>query len=211
MSNMIEKSILICHPGRCGSHWLLNILRKLTGLETLPAWPGTMSIPPEGYILGTREKLANLTAVQDTLDILFLLRDPRDVETSMRLYRFPGNFDGDANAIVNHLGWFRWYLEVHHQRYPVIRFEQLWSDPVTAINSLLAAMGRPIPKEPRLCEILEQESFEVYSQGRTRGQEDTSSHHRKGVIGDWRSHWSSKKTTKFLLRFRKEMRQLGYD
>ena len=208
---MTEKSILICHPGRCGSHWLLNILRSLTGLNTIPVWPGPLGIPSHGYIVGTRESSEYLEIAQKSIDVLFLLRDPRDVETSMRRYRFPGNFDGDADAIINYLGWFRWYLEVRSSRYPTIRFEQMWNDPATAIKDLLIAMGRPIPEDARLLFAIEQEAFEIYSHGRARGQEDVESHHRKGIIGDWRFHWNSEKTTKFLCRFRKEMRQLGYN
>jgi hypothetical protein len=37
--------------------------------------------------------------------------------------------------------------------------------------------------------ILRRNSFERKSRGRARGQEDTMSHYRKGVPGDWRNHF----------------------
>ena len=187
-----------------------NILKKLTGLSTTTVWPGILGIPSRGYILGTREKSAYLTTARDALDIVFLLRDPRDVETSMRFYRFPDHFKTEADAIISHLGWFRWYLYVG-THYPTIWYERLWNDPVEALAALFVAMRRPVPEEARLREVIEQERFEIYSQGRARGQEDTTSHHRKGIIGDWMYHWDKEKTVAFQERFGKEMRQLGYN
>jgi len=207
----MAKSILICHPGRCGSHWLLNLLQELTGLETLPAWPGLAAIPP-GHIVGTREQLDGLETMQDELHILFLLRDPRDVETSMRIYSehvVPGHFHVEADAILENLGWFRWYLETAPGvRHFVIRYEQMWIDSMVAIKGLFAQIDRLLP-DNQLLEAIYHNSF-GFRAGRKLGCEDVTNHLRKGVIGDWTNHWSAEKAWAFDTRFEKELCQLGY-
>lgn len=202
----MSKSILICHPGRCGSHWLLNMLMELTGLETLREEPET--IPSEGIILGTRVQRTDIAELQRRIDVIFLLRDPRDVETSMRLYDHivPGHFTQEADAILENLGWFRWYLEQQDQ--PHVHFEELWLSPISALLRVKRMLGKEWTYRS-LDEVVQAESFEHVA-GRKRGEEDVTQHLRKGIIGDWKNHWDMDKYTRFVSRFGKEMRILGY-
>lgn len=203
----MAKPILICHPGRCGSHWLLNMLKALTGLETLPQEPET--IPPEGTIMGTRKQLVVLEPIRNWVYEIFLLRDPRDVETSMRLYDHivPGHFTQEADAILEDLGWYRWFLEQKHA-WRIVRYEELWLEPLGTLHHLLSTMGY-LKSIDDIREVIRIESFERRT-GRKPGEEDVTHHLRKGIIGDWVNHWSEEKHTAFMAKFSKEMRQLGY-
>lgn len=59
-------------------------------------------------------------------------------------------------------------------------------------------------------EIAYRHRFERNSKGRRRGQEDTSSHYRKGVAGDWKAHFTPKVTARFEERFPDLLERLGY-
>lgn len=194
------RSILICHPGRCGSHWLLYMLKRLTGLETLPEEPQVP--PPEGHIWGTTRRREDIDTLRREMDVIFLLRDPRDVETSMRLYPMIEA----ADDLLNTMSWYRWYLE--QQGTCTVYYEYLWALPLRTIKEAMLDMARYTSWD-KIRSALDQESFETRT-GRKRGEEDVSHHLRKGVIGDWRNHWDEIKTEAFMARFSKEMSTLGY-
>jgi hypothetical protein len=59
-------------------------------------------------------------------------------------------------------------------------------------------------------EIAYRHRFESSSKGRRRGQEDTASHYRKGVAGDWKEHFTPKVSTRFEERFPNLLEKLGY-
>lgn len=198
------KSILIFHPGRCGSHWLLYMLKRLTGLDTLPAEPETP--PLAGHIWGTRERYKDVERLKGRLHVIFLLRDPRDVETSLRLYRL-GPRTREADSILHRMTWYRWYL-AHHQGAHTVRYEDMVEDTQAAMQALLAGMSLEYSTD-QIAAVVEAESFEART-GRPRGVEDQSDHLRKGIVGDWRNHWSPEKAAKFEGRFEKELEQLGY-
>ncbi len=52
--------------------------------------------------------------------------------------------------------------------------------------------------------------FERITKGRKRGQEDTGSHYRKGVAGDWKAHFSERVAARFEERFPGMIEKLGY-
>ena len=45
--------------------------------------------------------------------------------------------------------------------------------------------------------LLEDHSFSKLAAGRQPGQEDVNSHYRKGVIGDWKNHFTDAHVDKF--------------
>lgn len=202
-------SILILHPGRCGSHWLLNMLKTLTGLHLY-----------EGYddgrqIWGTREQMTHggLERLRATTDLVFLLRDPRDVLVSMGAYSqnvVQGHFDAEMRSIWQDLGWFRWYLEMHGQiKHCTVRYEDLWTAPLQTMRVVLAYLGRIVPSDEIIAKVIEHESF-IQRTGRERGQELASHHLRKGIIGDWKNVWNENTKNQFDTRFHRELEELGY-
>ena len=62
-----------------------------------------------------------------------------------------------------------------------------------------------------LDEIVEMKSFKKLSGGRTRGEEDASSHFRKGEPGDWANHFTKQHKEAFKDRFNEVLVKLGYE
>jgi len=62
-----------------------------------------------------------------------------------------------------------------------------------------------------LARLLKDHSFEVLSGGRQPGQEDTSSHYRKGVAGDWRKHFAAAHVERFKNVTGDLVTRLGYE
>jgi len=57
---------------------------------------------------------------------------------------------------------------------------------------------------------LENNSFKSLSGGRKNGEEDTQSFYRKGISGDWKSHFSPKLCEQFITSTNGLMKELGY-
>ena len=53
--------------------------------------------------------------------------------------------------------------------------------------------------------------FEKISGGRKKGTEDTSSHYRKGVAGDWKNYFNAEHCTEFNSRFSGILQATGYE
>jgi hypothetical protein len=69
---------------------------------------------------------------------------------------------------------------------------------------------RRLPTE-RLLGIIWEREFRTMTNGRTRGEEDASHHYRKGVAGDWRSHFTARHEAYFLAHYGDLLARLGYD
>ncbi len=67
-------------------------------------------------------------------------------------------------------------------------YERLTANTEAELSAIYAFLGWDVPAKD-LSEIVAELSFETRS-GRDRGQENQFSHYRKGVPGDWRSHFS---------------------
>ncbi len=67
-----------------------------------------------------------------------------------------------------------------------------------------------LPAE-RLLGILWEQRFSAKAGGRTAGQEDASSHYRKGEAGDWRNHFKPEHVAYFKERYNPLLLKLGYE
>ncbi len=74
----------------------------------------------------------------------------------------------------------------------------------------LVPPGRRLPL-PLLRRIVERNSFERRSGGRAPGEEDVRHHYRKGIPGDWRSHFTPRVTAAFKDRYGDLPVALGYE
>jgi len=59
--------------------------------------------------------------------------------------------------------------------------------------------------------ILDEKSFENLSGGREKGEEDVTSHFRKGVPGDWKNHFQDEHVQGFKDRYNDLLLKLGYE
>lgn len=89
----------------------------------------------------------------------------------------------------------------------VVRFESLIQDPERWFGVICRECGIET-SETRLQLALEQRSFRNLA-GRDPGTEGAS-HYRKGIAGDWRSHFSPEIATEFSVRYDNLMVKLGY-
>lgn len=76
----------------------------------------------------------------------------------------------------------------------------------------------PVPKRPVFTlpaslieDITDRLSFARLSGGRTKGEENTNSHYRKGVHGDWKNHFNEEHIRIFKERYNDLLIQLGYE
>ena len=53
--------------------------------------------------------------------------------------------------------------------------------------------------------------FETKTAGRKEGEEDVTSHYRKGVAGDWRNHFTQAHVDEFKTRYGDLLVRLGYE
>jgi len=67
-----------------------------------------------------------------------------------------------------------------------------------------------IPAE-RLLGIVWEQQFSKMSNGRVQGQEDLTSHYRKGESGDWRNHFTDIHISLFKERYNDLLLKLGYE
>jgi hypothetical protein len=94
---------------------------------------------------------------------------------------------------------------------PPIRYEDLLTNDLAILKRvLLDECGLPVAPE-RFREVVLACRFEKLTEGRARGQEDQSSHVRKGVEGDWRWHFTDRVKKAFKARFGELLTATGYE
>lgn len=91
----------------------------------------------------------------------------------------------------------------------LLRYEDLLADEQEGFRRIFEHCEIDIP-EARRREIVESQSFEKRA-GRRRGQEDVSSHFRKGITGDWRNHFTPRVKEIFKERWGKLLVDQGYE
>jgi lipopolysaccharide transport system ATP-binding protein len=98
-----------------------------------------------------------------------------------------------------------------HAGKPFIRYEDLLlRDTKILKRTLIDRCGLPVARA-KLRTVVEQCRFEHLSGGRKPGEEDVTSHQRKGIIGDWRNHFTPRIKRAFKDRFGQLLIDAGYE
>ncbi len=133
---------------------------------------------------------------------IHVLRDPRDVAVSMWFHgqrvnpeeatRNYGSLEKLVLSLIDNwkssLQSVRASADPFRNDYLEIRYEDLKSGP-DALQNIFKFLGvEESAKVAGAC--IEQCSFRKLSGGRREGEENRSSHFRKGIVGDWRNHVS---------------------
>lgn len=94
-----------------------------------------------------------------------------------------------------------------------VRMEDLVSDPMGQWRRVLAHWQvLDLLPDGYLDQLLQTYSFDqMAGGGRKIGQEDQTSHYRKGVAGDWRNHLTDEHLKLFRKRYGDLVERLGYD
>lgn len=96
------------------------------------------------------------------------------------------------------------------ERYHEVRYEDLKSEPDTAIKRLVQFLNVDYSeKSVALCR--QNGSFEKLSGGRAPGEEERSSHFRKGITGDWKNHFNNNCIDIFMSYGGELLKELGYE
>ncbi|XP_026540627.1 sulfotransferase family cytosolic 2B member 1-like isoform X1 [Notechis scutatus] len=160
--------------------------------------------------------------------VIYVVRNPKDVVVSyyhfQRMAKFfpePSSFEGflhDFMAGTVHYGsWFEhvkgWLSCREELGLFCITYEELHQDLRHCVERLSAFLGRPVQPE-QANRILEHCSFAVMREnlmvnGRLLPPEimdfQKSQFMRKGIVGDWRNHFSPKQSALFNERYQQEM------
>ncbi|MBI1195529.1 MAG: hypothetical protein GC138_06770 [Gammaproteobacteria bacterium] len=151
---------------------------------------------------------------------IHLIRDGRDSAVSIAFHKKrAGNFDeADFHKFVESYarGWanrvriMREAFASCPERYHEVRYEDLLSEPASYLGNILGFLG--VEATPELiARIVEENSFRKLSGGRESGEENQDSFYRKGVAGDWQTHFDEQARRIFSDASGGMLADLGYD
>jgi len=128
-----------------------------------------------------------------------VVRDGRDSAVSIAFHKKrTGTFKEDADfhkfletyarGWANRVRVMREAFAACPERYHEVRYEDLLADPESYLGRILEFLG--VESTPQIISrIVEENSFRRLSGGRESGQENPNSFYRKGVAGDWQTHF----------------------
>ncbi len=94
--------------------------------------------------------------------------------------------------------------------YTEVRYEALLERPHEEVRRLAAFLGADT-SEAAIEQAVRGASFEKLSEGRERGQEDSSSFYRKGVSGDWKNYFTERNKEIYKEEAGEMLIRLGYE
>ena len=222
----MNKSILIATPGRCGSHWLMDILTELLELKAIE----TKMFDPCDFEnnISTAHNLSAIKATMEDpfctkfehisgrlesfkLNVIILVRDPRDICVSIAHYtekRHNGNFDNDFKRYLkegsHNAVFFNAYKSEHETlRHYLIKFEKAILHPHDVISGMLNYFGYKYDSE-KLDFYINKYNFNYL-------QKKDAIHYRKGVVGDWKNYMTEEQNKEYCEKHADLMELLGYD
>ena len=158
----------------------------------------------------------------------FIYRDLRDTLVSLYFsFKFSHPILHDElekhHSILNSFGkdeGFRYLMDEYIERIShiqlswigaeilKIRFEDLVENQVELFEEIISYCEISVSRN-KLHSIIENNRFEIKT-GRNRGEEDITAHLRKGIVGDWKNHFSPAIKEEFKHRFGGTLIRTGY-
>jgi len=186
-------------------------------------WIGTKNI----QIIGDKtpdniRSMTLLSTIFPSSRFIHVIRDGRDCTVSGWFFQISG-IDKNKRVTQTFEQYARtfakiWQTQVNQgrtagsmlgDRYTEIRYENLVEDPQSGTRRLLQFLGAD--SSGRLVtDCVSSAEFQLLSNGRRPGDEDTKSFFRKGVVGDWSNHFSRSLTTEFNQIAGETLKRLGY-
>jgi len=198
-------------------------------------------VQPGSVIHGHETYSVDLSQILQTqkISVVLMIRDPRDQAVS-RMYHvlrdkneagheFMMQLDPDEAlmysingtpgkmiGVVQSLEFTRRWLESELHK-SVVKYEHLQAHPVRILHDVLSESGLEVSDQ--LVEaIIYRNNFERLSRGRKfwqngrkQGEADSTSHFRKGIVGDWRNHFSEIHINRFKELAGETLIELGYE
>jgi len=196
----------------CGALLLLN--KRARGRQVRAVGEKT----PENV-----QTFAGLTRVFQNAKCIHIVRDPRDAAVSGWFHVLRVIPDETRAHFSSMPDYLRYYIDLWTNEnvigadfgdrnpacYRRVRYEDLLVTPEPTLKALYGFLGvDDSDAVVRAC--LEKTSFERMSGGRARGTEDRSSFFRKGVSGEWKSHFDPESLRYALEKAGPLMRRMGY-
>ena len=146
--------------------------------------------------------------------MLAIYRDGRDVVVSDRFFTRDQRGERQPFDFAASVQRWRRDMEAHldaAERHPLFAcsYERLLADGRSVARELFAFLELPAD-ERLLADVVERSSFRFYA-GREPGQEDRKRFYRKGVVGDWRNHFSAADAATFKALAGDMLIRLGYE
>jgi hypothetical protein len=232
------RSILMSSPGRCGHHWVADVLGDLTPLKKIKTRRfEDFELVPEGAIMLTHDPLINFKdLIEEGYKAVIVVRDPRDVVVSAAHYwmskppadhvvlqRFwgvdeiPEDMDLEKmlallRARGHNPAWWNAYTAYGKDMpHHLVRYEDMWHNPLRTMCSVLDYLECSASHRDIEWAFLRQYDRRFRSKGRHRGDEDVADHYRKGIIGDWKNYFTEEENHWFCEYWRDVMDLLGYE
>jgi hypothetical protein len=117
---------------------------------------------------------------------------------------------GQAEEWAANVGAGTRFGETRPDRYLAIRYEDLAAEPGPVLARVLAFLGAESGPEI-LAACIGAGSFATLSGGRAPGEEDRGSFFRKGMIGDWRNHFTAETSGVFAQHAAEWLARYGYE
>lgn len=194
----------------------------------------------EWFDYAVTHDIYDLTALTEqewnTVTIAQLIRDPRDILTSVVMRLDADNFEttclrflqGDFyfKSTTNLLYWpsvkeicRRFAFGMSHKQVFTVRFEDLHNQPEKTYRAMCAWLGWDDENQPKLSATdlgaaIQLGSFAHQTQNKlVRGEQSTVliGSCRKGIIGDWKNHWTPLLVKTFKQLCNEEFMALGYE
>ena len=186
-----------------------------------------------GKILKTH--LQDLEPALPQYPVVYLVRDGRDVMISYYFFKTtyfnPRNLSlakrliFQVRRLLNNKSKFQDFSSFLHQytdewiahisawldKKPtaIVRYEDLKSNPQDTLQQLFSSLDVEVSEET-IQQALDVFDFKQLSK-RKEGEEDRKSFFRKGIVGDWKNHFSPQDREFFQQKAGKLMKQLGYE
>ena len=228
------KSILISSPGRCGMHWVADVLGDLLPLKKVKTRRRQdFRFLAQGAIMLTHDPITYFPFAAKEFKTIVVVRDPRDVVVSAAYYwmakppadrdtlqRFwgmdevPGDMNFDKILDILKLRghnplWWQAYLTTELPHF-CIRYEDMWDHPRWTVSKALSFLAKEATEERIEQALRKQYKRRFLDKGRRLGQEDVNDHYRKGIIGDWENYFTEEENRAFCQRWSDVMEVLGY-
>ena len=94
---------------------------------------------------------------------------------------------------------------------PLIRYEDLLDRDTEILEQVLLDKCELPVDRARFREIVLANRFEQLTAGRSRGEEDTAAHERKGIAGDWQNYFTDRVRSAFKERYGELLIGVGYE
>jgi hypothetical protein len=217
---------------RSGTNWFCNLLSAYSGVQVNEVWK--YAIPAFSPRIFHLHRVLPFQTVRSRG--VYIMRDGRDTVVSryFQLLRYPAEkaaaekFIGrevTADNLAENLGGFIQFLTTfsgssadwrQHIRkwsrhdYNTIRYEELSRDPEEALARALKRLTGADPDMVRVRQAVEENRFAKVS-SRKLGVENKTDHFRKGVVGDWRNHFTAADARAFDAYAGEELVLAGYE